>query len=37
MGYFVDPDRNVAIYESPKAGGTTLRIWLHFLLTGELV
>lgn len=37
MGHFIDPSKNVAIYESPKAGGTTLRIWLHFLLTGELV
>ena len=37
MGHFLDLAKNVAIYESPKTGGTTLRIWLHYLLTGELV
>jgi hypothetical protein len=37
MGHFFDLAKNVAIYDSPKTGGTSLRIWLHYLLTGELV
>jgi hypothetical protein len=37
MGCYMDRARNLAVYDSPKTGGTTLRIWLYFLLTGQLV
>lgn len=37
MACFFDTTRTLAVYESPKTGGTTLRIWLFFLLTGNLV
>jgi hypothetical protein len=37
MGYFIDKERSLVVYDSPKSGGTTLRIWLYFLLTGQLV
>jgi hypothetical protein len=36
MSYFVDHPTNLALYEAPKNGGTTLRIWLAYRLTGKL-
>jgi hypothetical protein len=37
MGFFLDHSHSLCIYDCPKSGGTTLRIWLYFLLTGQLV
>lgn len=36
MSYFFDQASNLALYEAPKNGGTTLRLWLAFKLTGNL-
>lgn len=36
MSYFHDPSANLAIYEAPKVGGTTLRLWIAYRLTGIL-
>lgn len=36
MSYFVDHSSSLALYEAPKNGGTTLRIWLAYRLTGQL-
>lgn len=36
MSYFVDDSSGLALYEAPKNGGTTLRIWLAYKLTGQL-
>jgi hypothetical protein len=36
MSYFVDHPSSLALYEAPKNGGTTLRLWLAYRLTGQL-
>lgn len=36
MSYFLDPLAQLALYEAPKNGGTTLRLWLAYRLTGRL-
>ena len=36
MGFFYDKKNNLAIYEAPKTGGTTLRMWIGFYLTGKI-
>ena len=36
MGLFYDKKNSLAIYEAPKTGGTTLRIWIGFYLTGKI-
>lgn len=37
MGYFADLANDFTIYESPKSGGTTLRLWIHYLQTRDQV
>lgn len=37
MSFFVDKEKKFVIYESPKTGGTTLRNWINYAATGELI
>lgn len=37
MAYFIDEERKFIVYESPKTGGTTLRSWINYAATGELM
>ena len=37
MAFFVDEERKFVVYESPKTGGTTLRSWINYAATGELM
>ena len=36
MGHYLLNQASLTIYDAPKTGGTTLRFWLYFYLTGEL-
>ena len=36
MGYFLDNENNITIYEAPKTGGTTLRIWIAAKFTKKI-
>jgi hypothetical protein len=36
MSYFLDSTSQLALYEAPKNGGTTVRLWLAYRLTGRL-
>lgn len=37
MAFFIDEDRKFIVYESPKTGGTTLRSWINYAATGQLM
>lgn len=37
MSYFTDSQNDFAIYDAPKTGGTTLRLWICYAGTGELM
>lgn len=37
MSYFTDKENDFAIYDSPKTGGTTLRLWICYAGTGKLM
>lgn len=37
MSFFQDLASGLALYEAPKNGGTTLRIWIAYRLTGQLL
>ena len=37
MSYFIDTENNFTVYEAPKNGGTTLRLWICYAGTGELI
>ena len=37
MAFFADEERKFVIYESPKTGGTTLRSWINYAGTGEIM
>lgn len=37
MSYFIDTENNFTVYEAPKNGGTTLRLWICYASTGELM
>ena len=37
MSYFTDYDNEFTVFEAPKNGGTTLRLWIYYAGTGELV
>ena len=37
MSYFTDPNNDFTVFEAPKNGGTTLRLWIYYAGTGELV
>jgi len=37
MAFFIDEERKFIVYESPKTGGTTLRSWINYAATGELM
>lgn len=37
MSYFTDFENDFAIYDAPKTGGTTLRLWICYAGTGELM
>ena len=37
MSYFIDEENDFTVYEAPKNGGTTLRLWICFAGTGELI
>jgi len=37
MAFFIDEERKFIAYESPKTGGTTLRSWINYAATGELM
>jgi RecG-like helicase len=37
MSYFIDEENDFTVYESPKNGGTTLRLWIYYAGTGDLV
>ncbi len=39
MGFFEQNlnNKNVIIFEAPKTGGTSLRIWIYYYLTGNLI
>ena len=36
MSYFTDPENDFTVYEAPKNGGTTLRLWIYYAGTGEI-
>jgi len=36
VGYFIDRKFDLTIYEAPKCGGTTLRVWINFVKNGSL-
>ena len=37
MSYFTDSENNFTVYEAPKNGGTTLRLWICYAGTGEII
>lgn len=37
MSYFTDSENDFAIYDAPKTGGTTLRLWICYAGTGNLM
>lgn len=37
MSYFIDEGHDFTVFEAPKNGGTTLRLWIYYAGTGELV
>lgn len=37
MSYFTDSENDFAIYDAPKTGGTTLRLWICYAGTGEMM
>lgn len=37
MSYFVDEENGFTVYEAPKNGGTTLRLWICYAGTGEVI
>jgi len=37
MSYFIDEENDFTVYEAPKNGGTTLRLWIYYAGTGDLV
>lgn len=37
MSYFSDEENDFTVYEAPKNGGTTLRLWIYYAGTGDLV
>ena len=37
MSYFSDTDNDFTVYEAPKNGGTTLRLWICYAGTGNLI
>ena len=36
MSYFTDPQNKFTIYDVPKGGGSTIRLWIYYAGTGEL-
>jgi len=37
MSYFTDTENDFAIYDAPKTGGTTVRLWICYAGTGDLM
>lgn len=37
MSYFTDEGNGFTVYEAPKNGGTTLRLWICYAGTGEVI
>ena len=37
MSHFSDIENSFSVYEAPKNGGTTLRLWIFFAGTGEVI
>jgi len=37
VSYFIDEENDFTVYEAPKNGGTTLRLWIYYAGTGNLV
>lgn len=37
MSYFIDQGNDFTVFEAPKNGGTTLRLWIYYAGTGDLV
>jgi hypothetical protein len=37
MSYFSDEENDFTVYEAPKNGGTTLRLWICYAGTGEII
>ena len=37
MSYFSDENNDFTVYEAPKNGGTTLRLWICYAGTGNLI
>lgn len=36
MSFFTDPQNKFTIYDVPKGGGTTIRLWIYYAGTGSL-
>lgn len=36
MGFYTDIDNGFTVYDVPKGGGTTIRMWITYALTGQI-